>query len=277
MCQKDYVELSTRQKYCGNRTGAFLIRNNKAVIDFVTDDSNSGTGFSGTITALCKFMYLYWQGGKCYIIFYFYFWFWKHLQQATKLHIKLFLCKYVFDRTDFFWLFPMQNLVNLKIFRMFDFYVFQYFLHNKNPTSHLLLLTMTVSLYQSIIFFCKYFHKLIKLFNIVSFIFIWFIFKDPPSSKPTNPSLSKTQYGFLVKWTEPLVNPGLVRGYRVSYKHADRSMVRVIIVSANENVAFINTQSYPGSWYEVWISAIGETEDSEETYHMYSYSGNSIC
>lgn len=63
----------------------------------------------------------------------------------------------------------------------------------------------------------------------------------------------------------------------MSYKHADRSMVRVIIVSANENVAFINTQSYPGSWYEVWISAIGETEDSEETYHMYSYSGNSIC
>lgn len=59
MCQKDYVELSTSQKYCGNRTGAFVIRNNKAVIDFVTDDSNSGTGFSGTITALCKFMYLY--------------------------------------------------------------------------------------------------------------------------------------------------------------------------------------------------------------------------
>lgn len=54
-------------------------------------------------------------------------------------------------------------------------------------------------------------------------------------------------------------------------------MVRVIIVSANENMAFINTRSYPGSSYEVWISAIGETEDSEETYHMYSYSGNSIC
>lgn len=152
MCQKDYVELSTRQKYCGNRTGAFLIRNNKAVIDFVTDDSNSGTGFSGTITALCKFMYLYWQGGKCCIIIYVYCWFWKYLQQATKLHIKLFSDRYVFDRTDFFWLFPMQNLVNLKIYRMFDFYVFQYFLHNKNPTSHLLLLTMTVSLYQSIIF-----------------------------------------------------------------------------------------------------------------------------
>lgn len=80
-----------------------------------------------------------------------------------------------------------------------------------------------------------------------------------------------------MKWTEPLVNPGLVRGYRVRYKHADRPLVRVIIVSGNENAAFINTRSYPGSLYEVWISAIGETEDSEETNHMYSYSGNSIC
>lgn len=59
MCQKDYVELSTSQKYCGNRTGAFVIRNNKAVIDFVTDDSNSGTGFSGTITAyVCSCIYI---------------------------------------------------------------------------------------------------------------------------------------------------------------------------------------------------------------------------
>ncbi|XP_011445776.3 uncharacterized protein [Magallana gigas] len=147
MCQKDYVEFSANQKYCGNRTGSFVIRNSKAVIAFVTDDSNSGTGFSGTITALY-----------------------------------------------------------------------------------------------------------------------------PPSSKPTNPSISKTQYGLLVKWTEPLVNPGPVRGYRVSYKHADRPLVSVIIVSANENAAFINTRSYPGSLYEVWISAIGETEDSKETNHMYSYS-----
>lgn len=53
MCQKDYVEFSANQKYCGNRTGSFVIRNSKAVIAFVTDDSNSGTGFSGTITALC--------------------------------------------------------------------------------------------------------------------------------------------------------------------------------------------------------------------------------
>lgn len=74
-----------------------------------------------------------------------------------------------------------------------------------------------------------------------------------------------------------MVNPGLVRGYRVSYKHADGPLVRVINVSANENAAFINTRSYPGSLYEVWISAIGETEDGEETSHMYSYSGNSIC
>lgn len=135
MCQKDYVELSTSQKYCGNRTGAFVIRNNKAVIDFVTDDSNSGTGFSGTITALCMFMYLYWQGGKCCIIIYVYCWFWKYLQQATKLHIKLFSDKYVFDRTDYFWLFPMQHLVNLKIYKMYNFDVFQFqnFLHNKTP------------------------------------------------------------------------------------------------------------------------------------------------
>lgn len=80
-----------------------------------------------------------------------------------------------------------------------------------------------------------------------------------------------------MKWTEPLVNPGLVRGYRVRYKHADRPLVRVIIVSANENAAFINTRVYPGCLYEVWISAIGETVDSEETNHIYSYSGNSIC
>lgn len=80
-----------------------------------------------------------------------------------------------------------------------------------------------------------------------------------------------------MKWTEPLVNPGPVRGYRVRYKHADRPLVRVIIVSANENAAFINTRSYPGCLYEVWISAIGETVDSEETNHIYSYSGNSIC
>lgn len=80
-----------------------------------------------------------------------------------------------------------------------------------------------------------------------------------------------------MKWTEPLVNPRLVRGYRVSYKLADRPLVSVIIVSANENAAFINTRSYPGSLYEVWISAIGETVDSEETNHIYSYSGNSIC
>lgn len=103
------------------------------------------------------------------------------------------------------------------------------------------------------------------------------LIKVPPSSKPSNPSLFKTQYGLLVEWTEPLVNPDLVRGYRVSYKHADKPMVRAIIVSANENAAFINTRSYPGSLYEVWISAISETEASEETNHMYSYSGNSIC
>lgn len=61
MCQKDYVEFSANQKYCGNRTGSFVIRNSKTVIAFVTDDSNSGTGFSGTITALCKFVYLCFQ------------------------------------------------------------------------------------------------------------------------------------------------------------------------------------------------------------------------
>lgn len=64
MCQKDYVELSTNRKYCGNRTGSFIIRNSKAVIAFVTDDSNSGTGFSGTITALCEYMYLYCHSGN---------------------------------------------------------------------------------------------------------------------------------------------------------------------------------------------------------------------
>lgn len=54
-CLKDYVEFPTNRKYCGNRTGSVVIRNSKATIAFVTDDSNSGSGFNGTITALCKY------------------------------------------------------------------------------------------------------------------------------------------------------------------------------------------------------------------------------
>ena len=55
LCLKDYVEFPTNRKYCGNRTGSVVIRNSRATIAFVTDDSNSGSGFNGTITALCKF------------------------------------------------------------------------------------------------------------------------------------------------------------------------------------------------------------------------------
>lgn len=183
---------------------------------------------------------------------------------------------YVFDKTNSFWLFSIQNLVDLKIYWMYNFDVFQYFYRTKTPTNHLLPWPWSSFCINPSVFFLQTLPYIDYGFEYCFFLFL-FILKDPPSSKPTNPSISKTQYGLLVKWTEPLVNPGLVRGYKVSYKHADRPMVRVIIVSANENAAFINTRSYPGCLYEVWISAIGETVDSEETNHIYSYSGNSIC
>lgn len=159
---------------------------------------------------------------------------------------------------------------------MYNFDVFQYFYRTKPPLTTYSLDhgRHFVSIHQ--VFFLQTLPYIDYAFEYCFFLFL-FILKDPPSSKPTNPSISKTQYGLLVKWAEPLVNPGLVRGYRVRYKHADRPLVRVIIVSANENAAFINTRSYPGCLYAVWISAIGETVDSEETNHIYSYSGNSIC
>ncbi|XP_078320462.1 cubilin-like isoform X3 [Crassostrea virginica] len=147
LCLKDYVEFPTNRKYCGNRTGSVVIRNSRATIAFVTDDSNSGSGFNGTITALY-----------------------------------------------------------------------------------------------------------------------------PPSSKPLNHTLTRTQYGLLVQWEKPLVDPSFVRGYRISYKLQDELEVYELIVSANQYSAFINTRNYPGSLFDVWISAIGETDDSETTGHMQSYS-----
>ena len=78
-----------------------------------------------------------------------------------------------------------------------------------------------------------------------------------------------------MQWGKPLVDPSFVRGYRISYKLQDELEASELIVSANQYSAFINTRNYPGSLFDVWISAIGETDDSETTGHMQSYSGNS--
>jgi hypothetical protein len=55
MCQKDYVEFPKNQRFCGNKAlSPIIIKDYQAAIVFVTDDSNSGVGFTGIITALCR-------------------------------------------------------------------------------------------------------------------------------------------------------------------------------------------------------------------------------
>lgn len=55
MCQKDYVEFPMKQKFCGKGTESpVIIKDNQATVVFVTDDSNTGVGFSGSLTPLCR-------------------------------------------------------------------------------------------------------------------------------------------------------------------------------------------------------------------------------
>ncbi|XP_062615203.1 uncharacterized protein LOC134276943 [Saccostrea cucullata] len=140
LCQKDYVEIPGKRRFCGNKPDSVIIKDHRAAITFVTDDSNYATGFTAMATAVY-----------------------------------------------------------------------------------------------------------------------------PPSGRPRNLTLTPARYGFFSEWEKPFLNPSYVRGYRINYRRLEKTEVSEMVVPSNDNSAFINTLSFPGNLFEVWMSAIGEAQDSALT------------